>query len=46
MALDDRGLQAFLAAANGERGAGLAGADDNRIESFGHKGTFQGCVNE
>ena len=36
LALDDRGLQAFLVEARAERRRRLADADDDRIEAFGH----------
>jgi hypothetical protein len=36
VALNDRSLQAFFAAAHGECRSGLSGADDNRIKYFGH----------
>jgi hypothetical protein len=43
-ALDECGLQAFLRAAHGKGRAGLAGADDERVEAFaaGHVCAFRG----
>ena len=37
LALDDRGLAAGIAQPDGQRRAGLPGADDDRIVAFGHE---------
>ena len=44
LALDERGLAAALREAHGERRPGLAGADDDGVEAFGHGFPSMGCA--